>query len=92
MKLDSKIAKYPLYKRKRVFTLIIDDSYIFVDNAFGFGFVLNQYKARGLEYTFPKREIFLLLNEIYSLIEKSGRHTVYTDGGKWYDEAYNVPR
>ena len=27
---------------------------------------------------------------IRSLIEKYGKHTVYTDGGTWYDEACNV--
>ena len=29
---------------------------------------------------------------IRSLIEKYGKHTVYTDGGTWYDEACNVLR
>ena len=27
---------------------------------------------------------------IRSLVEKYGRHTVYTDGGTWYDEACNI--
>jgi putative transposase len=27
---------------------------------------------------------------IHSLVEKYGRHTVYTDGGTWYDEACNI--
>ncbi len=25
-----------------------------------------------------------------SLVEKYGKHTVYTDGGKWYHEACNI--
>ena len=29
---------------------------------------------------------------IRSLVEKYGRHTVYTDGGTWYDEACNILR
>ena len=29
---------------------------------------------------------------IQSLVEKYGRHAVYTDGGTWYDEACNVLR
>ncbi|HEX2408961.1 MAG TPA: hypothetical protein VHJ38_17295 [Nitrososphaeraceae archaeon] len=29
---------------------------------------------------------------IRSLVEKYGKHTVYTDGGTWYDEACNVLR
>jgi hypothetical protein len=27
---------------------------------------------------------------IRSLVEKYDRHTVYTDGGTWYDEACNI--
>ena len=27
---------------------------------------------------------------IRSLVDKYGKHTVYTDGGTWYDEACNV--
>jgi putative transposase len=27
---------------------------------------------------------------IRSLVSKYGKHTVYTDGGKWYDEACNM--
>ena len=29
---------------------------------------------------------------IRSLVEKYGRHPVYTDGGTWYDEACNILR
>ena len=35
---------------------------------------------------------FLLLFNFLSLVEKYGRHTVYTDGGTWYDEACNILR
>ena len=31
-------------------------------------------------------------NFIRSIVEKYGRHTVYTDGGTWFDEACNVIR
>ena len=27
---------------------------------------------------------------IRSLVDKYGKHTVYTDGGTWYDEACNI--
>ena len=27
---------------------------------------------------------------IRSLVENYGKHTVYTDGGTWYDEACNI--
>ena len=34
----------------------------------------------------------MLITEIFirSLVEKYGRHTFYTDGGTWYNEACNV--
>ena len=36
----------------------------------------------------------MLVAEIFirSLVSKYGKHTVYTDGGTWYDEACNVLR
>ena len=62
-----------------------------VVNISGNGFVLNQYIVQCLEYTSQRREICLLLkNSLDSLVEKYGKHTVYTDGGTWYDEACNV--
>ena len=36
--------------------------------------------------------MFVAENFIRSLVEKYGKHTVYTDGGTWYDEACNVLR
>jgi putative transposase len=43
--------------------------------------------------TFQKKETCLLLKSSFrSLVENYGKHTVYTDGGTWYDEAYNVLR
>ena len=34
--------------------------------------------------------MFVAEKFICSLVEKYGKHTVYTDGGTWYDEACNV--
>jgi putative transposase len=34
--------------------------------------------------------MFVVEKFIRSLVEKYGRHTVYTDGGTWYPEACNV--
>ena len=34
----------------------------------------------------------LLKNSSESLVENYGKHTVYSDGGKWYDEACNILR
>ena len=44
-----------------------------------------------MESTYQKREICLLLkNSLDLLYHKYGKHTVYTDGGTWYDEACNI--
>ncbi|MGE3859489.1 MAG: hypothetical protein AB7F53_05830 [Nitrososphaeraceae archaeon] len=39
---------------------------------------------------FRRKRMLVAEKFIYSLVEKYGRHTVYTDGGTWYDEACNV--
>ncbi|HEX5186338.1 MAG TPA: hypothetical protein VFV86_05555 [Nitrososphaeraceae archaeon] len=60
-------------------------------NISGYDFVLNQYIVQRLEYTYVMRGICSLLKKfIRPLVEKYGKHTVYTDGGTWYDEACNV--
>jgi hypothetical protein len=33
--------------------------------------------------------MFVAEKFIHLLVEKYGKHTVYTDGGTWYDEACN---
>ena len=45
-----------------------------------------------MESTFQKKETCLLLKNSLDLVENYGKHTVYTDGGTWYDEACNVLR
>ena len=66
--------------------------YILVANAFvGYGFVLNQFILQCLESLFQKRETYDSCAEkfIRLLVKKYGKHTVYTDGGTWYDETCN---
>lgn len=69
---------------KQLFKLVI--------NTFGYGYVLNQFTLQCLESISQKRETCLLLKNSYDLLYQYGKHTVYTDGGTWYDEAYNVLR
>jgi transposase-like protein len=38
-------------------------------------------------YISEERNMFVAEKFIRSLIEKYGKHIVYTDGGTWYDEA-----
>ena len=46
-----------------------------------------------LESTFQKRETCLLLkSSLESLIEKYGKHTVYSDCGTWYPQACKILR
>ena len=66
-----------------------------VINIFGYGSALNQFTLQCLEFISQKKEICLLLIKkfIISLVEKYGKHTVYTDSGTWYDdEACNILR
>ena len=58
----------------------------------GYGFVLNQYTAMSLESISQRRETCLVLIKkfIRSLVSTYGKHTVYTDGVTWYDEACNI--
>ena len=62
-----------------------------VVNISGYGFVLNQFIVQCLESTSQKRETCLLLKNLLDhLVDKYGKHTVYTDGGTWYPEACNI--
>ena len=56
-----------------------------VINTFGYGFVLNQFIEIVLGIHISKeRNMFVAENFIKSLVDKYGKHTVYTDGGTWY--------
>jgi transposase-like protein len=41
-------------------------------------------------YISEERNMLVAERFIQSLVEKYGKHTVYTDGGTWYHEACNV--
>ena len=43
-----------------------------------------------MESTFQKKEMLVTEVFIRSLVEKYGRHAVYTDDGTWYHEACNI--
>jgi putative transposase len=34
-----------------------------------------------------ERNMFVVENFIHSLVDKYGKHTVYTDGGTWYPQS-----
>jgi transposase-like protein len=41
-------------------------------------------------YISEERNMLVTEKFIRSLVEKYGRHIVYTDGGTWYDEACDI--
>jgi putative transposase len=83
-----------IYKRKRVAAFIIDETVIQIGNQhFWLWFCIEPVNSSVLGiYISEERNMIIAEKFIRSLAEKYGRHTVYTDGGTWYDEACNVLR
>ena len=83
-----------IYKRKRVSAFIIDETVIQIGNQhFWLWFCIEPIHSSvlGIYISFQKREICLLLKILLDLlVEKYGKHTVYTDGGTWYHEACSI--
>ena len=61
-----------------------------VTTTFDYGFIepLNQL-VLGIHIS-EERNMLVDEKFIKSLVEKYGRHVIYTDGGTWYDEACNI--
>ena len=58
-----------------------------VANTFGYdGLQLNQFIVLLGIYISNERNMFVAENFIRSLVDKYGKHTVYTDGGTWYPQ------
>jgi putative transposase len=57
-------------------------------NTFGYGFVPIHSSVLGI-YISEERNMFVAEKFIRSLVDKYGRHMVYTDGGTWYPQACN---
>jgi putative transposase len=91
-----KFGSSQIYKRKRVSAIIIDETVIQIGNQhFWLWFCIKLVHSSVLGiYISEMRERNILVAEkfIRSLVSNYGKHTVYTDGGTWYDEAYNVLR
>jgi putative transposase len=81
-----------IYKRKRVSAFIIDETVIQIGNSHFWLWVCIEpihSSVLGI-YISEERNMLIAEKFIRSLVEKYGRHTVYTDGGTWYHEACNV--
>ena len=83
-----------IYKRKRVSAFIIDETVIQIGNQhFWLWFCIEPIHSSVLGiYISEERNMLVAEKFIRSLVEKYGKHTVYTDGGTWYDEACNIIR
>jgi putative transposase len=82
------------YKRKKVSAFIIDETVIQVGSQhFWLGICIEpvQSSVLGIDIS-EERNMLVAEKFIRSLVENYGKHTVYTDGGTWYDEACDVLR
>ena len=94
MELDSEIWFFSNYKRKRVSAFIIDETVIQIGNQhFWLWFCIEPIHSSVLGiYISEERNMLIAEKFIRSLVSSYGKHTVYSDGGTWYDEACNVLR
>ena len=92
MELDSEIWRVSDLQRKRVTALIIDETVIQVGNQhFWLWFCIEPVHSSVLGiFLSEERNMLVAEKFIRSLVSKYGKHTVYTDGGTWYDEACEV--
>ena len=81
-------------KRKRVTAFIIDETIIQIGSQhFWLWLCIERIHSSVLGiYISEERNMIVAEKFIRSLNEKYGKHTVYTDGSTWYDEACNVLR
>ena len=84
-----------IYKRKRISAFIIDETVIQVGSQHFWLWICIEpvySSVLGRIYISEERDMLVAERFIQSLVERYGRHTVFTDGGTWYDEACNVLR
>jgi putative transposase len=87
-----RFAEYPIYKRKRITAFIIDETFIQIGSQhFWLSFCIEPIHRSVLGIYISEEGNMLVAEKfIHSLVEKYRKHTVYTDGGTWYDEECNV--
>ena len=75
-----------------MYAFIIDETVIQIGNQhFWLWFCIEPVDSSVLGiYISEERNMLVAEKFIRSLVEKYGKHTVYTDGGKWYYEACTV--
>ena len=86
-----RFGEYPIYKRKRVTAFIIDETVIQVGNQhFWLWFCIEPIRFCVGIFLSEERNMLVAEKFIRSLGSNYGKHTVYTDGDTWYDEACEV--
>jgi putative transposase len=87
-----RFSEYPIYKRKRVSVFIINETVVQIGSQhFWLWFCIEPIHRLVLGINISEERNMLVAEKfIHSLVKKYGKHTVYTDGGTWYDEACNI--
>ncbi|HET9807118.1 MAG TPA: DDE-type integrase/transposase/recombinase, partial [Nitrososphaeraceae archaeon] len=87
-----RFTEYPIYKRRKVTAFIIDETVIQIGSQHFWLWICIEPVHRSVLGIYISKERNMIIAEkfIRSLVEKYGKHTVYTDGGTWYDEACNI--
>ena len=86
-----KFGSSQIYKRKRVSAFIVDETMIQIGNENCWLWICIEpvHKSVLGIHISKERNMFVAENFIRSLVEKYGKHIVYTDGGTWYTQACN---
>ena len=82
---------FSIYRRKRISAFIIDETMIQVGSKHVWIWIAIEpvHKSVLGIHLSKERNMFVAESFIHSLVEKYGKHTVYTDGGTWYPQACN---
>ena len=87
-----RFGSYNIYKRKRISAFIIDETLIQVGNKHFWLWIcieLVHKSVLGIHIS-QARNMLVARQFLESLIEKYGKHSVYSDGGTWYPEALKL--
>ena len=94
MELDTKIWSPSNLQKKKSICFIIDETVIQIGSQHFWLWICIEPIDKSVLGIYISEERNMLVAEkfIKSLVEKYGKHTVYTDGGTWYPEACNILR
>jgi putative transposase len=76
------------YRRKRIFTFIIDESMVQAGYKHAWIWIAIESVHKSIIgiHISEERIMFVTKNFIHSLVSKYGKHTIYTDGGTPYPQ------